>query len=113
VAYLLRFLHFQGIGKVKLEPLTLLEPIPHILQNHRDLERNYIEYCFDGIYINLNGNFPLRSESEIGFDPNLWVGFTHKNLNPAFEWYNGADFSLDIAYLILKGDKKRLGLALV
>lgn len=66
----------------------------------------------DGIYINLNGNYPLRSNSDVGFDPNVWIGFTNEKINTSLKWYSEKDFSLDIAYLILEGNRYSPSLAL-
>lgn len=79
-------------------------------------QSNYIDIptanFSDGIYINLNGNYPLRSNSDVGFDPNVWIGLTNRKINATLKWYNEKDFSLDIAYLILEGDRYRPSLAL-
>jgi len=48
-------------------------------------QSNYIDIptanFSDGIYINLNGNYPLRSNSDVGFDPNVWIGLTNRKIN--------------------------------
>jgi len=56
-----------------------------------------------GLYLNLNGNFPIRSESEVGMDPNVGVEIAYANLNAILKWYNGSDFALDLVYQILQG----------
>lgn len=58
----------------------------------------------DGIYLGLDGSYPFESESEVGFDPNIWIGYTRGRINSALKWYNGTEFSLDIAFMLFKGD---------
>ena len=66
----------------------------------------------DGIYLGLDGNYPLRSESEVGFDPNIWIGLTNGSINTTLKWYNGTEFSLDIAFMLFKGDGNLPNIAL-
>jgi hypothetical protein len=66
----------------------------------------------DGFFINLDGNYPLKSENEVKFDPNIGIEYTNGQLNTVFKWYDGADFAFDVSYQILKEEKRRPSLAL-
>ncbi|MEA1912862.1 MAG: OmpA family protein [candidate division WOR-3 bacterium] len=57
-----------------------------------------------GIFINLNGNYPLRTESEIGIDPNVGVEFSYNIFDGVLKWYDGSDFALGLACQLLKGE---------
>jgi len=65
----------------------------------------------DGLFINLDMNFATKSESVVGFDPNIGIEYTYKELNTALKWYNGADFAFDISYQILKQEENRPSIA--
>ena len=54
----------------------------------------------DGIFINLNGNYPIRTEGDVEFDPNVGIEFFYKRINAVIKWYDGADFALDLSYQI-------------
>jgi outer membrane protein OmpA-like peptidoglycan-associated protein len=52
----------------------------------------------EGIFINLNLNYPLRTERDVKFDPNIGVEFFYEKFNGVIKWYDGSDFALDLAY---------------
>jgi hypothetical protein len=66
----------------------------------------------DGLFVNLDGNFPLKSASEVKFDPNFGIEYTYRELNAALKWYNGADFAFDVSYQIQKEEERRPSIAI-
>jgi outer membrane protein OmpA-like peptidoglycan-associated protein len=56
----------------------------------------------EGFFINLNGNYPIKEEGEVKFDPNAGFEFSFKRFNAVFKWYNEADFAMDLSYQIIK-----------
>jgi hypothetical protein len=66
----------------------------------------------DGFFVNLDGNFPLKSVSEVRFDPNLGIEYANRGLNLALKWYDGADFAFDISYRIFEEKETSPSIAL-
>jgi len=66
----------------------------------------------EGFFVNVDGNFPLGSDSEVKFDPNLGLEFTCGELNTALKWYNGADFAFDVSYRLLQEETRRPSIAI-
>ena len=65
----------------------------------------------NGLFINTNMNLAIKSESEVGFDPNIGIEYTNGQLNTALKWYNGADFAFDVSYQIIEQNEKRPSIA--
>lgn len=88
--------------------LFILIPIISVfLLNAQNLRReSYIDiptaHYNEGLYVNLNGNFPLKSGSEVGMDLNMGIEASFNQYNATLMWYNGSDFSLNLSYQILK-----------
>ena len=79
-----------------------------LILNAQSLSRGYYidiptAHYNEGLYINLNGNYPIRSESEVKLDPNVGFEVGYSRFNAILKWYNGGDFALDFAYQILQG----------
>jgi outer membrane protein OmpA-like peptidoglycan-associated protein len=53
---------------------------------------------YKGIFINLNSNYPIKTEGDVKFDPNIGIEFFYKRINASIKWYDGSDFALDLAY---------------
>jgi hypothetical protein len=66
----------------------------------------------EGLFINLDANFPLKSSGEVKFDPNFGIEYTYRELNTAFKWYNGMDFAFDVSYRVLQEETRRPSIAL-
>jgi hypothetical protein len=66
----------------------------------------------EGLFVNLDMNFATSSASDIPFDPNIGIEHTYGRLNMVFKWYNGAVFSSDISYQILKEKENKPSLAI-
>ncbi len=56
----------------------------------------------EGIYINLNGSYPIKPEIEMGTDINGGVEFSLNKFAAGLNWVSGTDFTLDISYQLLK-----------
>jgi len=56
----------------------------------------------DGLFINVNGSYPFSSESNFGFDPNAGIEFSKERINVGFNWFDGTDFGVDLAYQFYK-----------
>ncbi|MCK4526381.1 hypothetical protein KAW18_03350 [candidate division WOR-3 bacterium] len=56
----------------------------------------------EGVFLNLNGSYPVGSENEVRTDINGGLGVSLNQIDATLKWYSGADFSLDISYQILK-----------
>jgi outer membrane protein OmpA-like peptidoglycan-associated protein len=54
-----------------------------------------------GLYVNVNSSYPIRSQDSIKFDPNLAIDFSYNKFGGALKWYNGLDFALDLSYQLL------------
>jgi outer membrane protein OmpA-like peptidoglycan-associated protein len=54
-----------------------------------------------GLYINVNSSYPVRSGDSVKFDPNLAIDFSYNKFGGALKWYNGADFALDLSCQLL------------
>jgi len=65
-----------------------------------------------GLYIDVNSSYPVRSEDSVKFDPNLAINFSYNKFGGALKWYNGADFALDLSYQLLVENGNYPGLAL-
>ena len=61
----------------------------------------------NGLFINTDMNIPMKSENDVGFDPNIGIEYTKGQLNTALKWYNGADFAFDVSYQIIKENENR------
>jgi TolA-binding protein len=76
------------------------------LQSQRLHRNSYIDTptadFYDGLFINLNGSYPFVADAGFGFDPNLGIEFSKKNINVGLNWLAGSDFSLDLAYQFYK-----------
>lgn len=66
----------------------------------------------DGIFINLNGNYPIRTEGDVEFDPNVGIEFFYKRINAVIKWYDGADFAVDLSYQIAQENEGFLALSI-
>lgn len=67
------------------------------------LERNsYLDIPsanFDeGLFVNINGNFPLSSALGYGFDPNIGIELSKAGMDIGLNWFAGSDFALNLAY---------------
>ncbi len=62
----------------------------------------------DGLFINVNGNYPFSSESNFGFDPNAGIEFTKSRINVGLNWFDGTDFGVDLAYQFHKSQTTAL-----
>lgn len=56
----------------------------------------------EGIYINLNGSYPIKPETEEITDINGGVEFSLNKIAAVLNWVSGTDFTLDISYQLLK-----------
>jgi outer membrane protein OmpA-like peptidoglycan-associated protein len=54
-----------------------------------------------GLYIDVNSSYPIRSQDSIKFDPNLAIDFSYNKFGAALKWYNGMDFALDLSCQLL------------
>ncbi len=77
------------------------------------LERNsYIDIpsasVNEGLFVNLNGNLPLSSDLDYGFDPNIGIEFGRSGMNLGLNWFAGNDFGLDLAYQFYKSKNTSL-----
>jgi outer membrane protein OmpA-like peptidoglycan-associated protein len=54
-----------------------------------------------GLYIDVNSSYPIRSQDSIKFDPNLAIDFSYNKFGGALKWYNGMDFALDLSCQLL------------
>jgi outer membrane protein OmpA-like peptidoglycan-associated protein len=59
----------------------------------------------EGIFININGNYPIKTESDVKFDPNIGIEFFYRRINAAVKWYNGVDFAFDLSYQLITENK--------
>jgi hypothetical protein len=66
----------------------------------------------EGFFINLDGNFPLKSASAVKFDPNFGIEYTYRELNASLKWYNGMDFAFDVSCRLLQEETMRPSIAL-
>jgi len=61
----------------------------------------------NGFFINTDMNLATKSESEVGFDPNIGIEYTNEQFNMALKWYNEIDFAFDVSYQIIEQDETR------
>jgi outer membrane protein OmpA-like peptidoglycan-associated protein len=54
-----------------------------------------------GLYFNVSSSYPIRDIDDVKFDPNFGIDFSYNKFGIALKWYNGADFALDLSYLLL------------
>jgi outer membrane protein OmpA-like peptidoglycan-associated protein len=64
-----------------------------------------------GLYVNVNSSYPIRSQDSIKFDPNLAIDFSYSKFGGTLKWYNGLDFALDLSYQLLVESGNYPGLA--
>jgi outer membrane protein OmpA-like peptidoglycan-associated protein len=65
-----------------------------------------------GLYISANSSYPIKDVGDVKFDPNAGIDLSYKRFGAALKWYDGADFALDLAYLILEESERAPGLAI-
>jgi len=53
-----------------------------------------------GLFVNLNGSFPISSENEVSTDINTGLEFAVSRFDAILNWYSTSDFSLDLSYLL-------------
>jgi len=66
----------------------------------------------EGIFFNLNSNYPIKTEDDVKFDPNIGIEFFYKRINASIKWYDGSDFALDLAYQLTAGNEAFPSLAI-
>jgi TolA-binding protein len=62
----------------------------------------------DGLFVNINGNYPISPDLAYGFDPNMGIEFSKYNIDAAINWFDGGDFGLDLSYRFYERQKTYL-----
>ncbi|MCK4321723.1 hypothetical protein KAX08_04310, partial [candidate division WOR-3 bacterium] len=90
---------FQNISIILIFLITIT------LNSQTARRESYIDipsaHLTKGLFINLNGSFPMGSENEVSTDINSGLEFALNRFDILLNWYSTSNFSLDLSYLLL------------